>query len=115
MFLHKDNVIELQIVIGTVSKAEFYRPETNSEFTAGTPHLPETQYPALYKKFPSRSERPSLKQIIRIGTALRTRHWLLLNRQDCRAYVTERDEAMILFALMEADKGDAYNRSWMGC
>jgi len=73
------------------------------------PHLPETQYPTLYGKFPFGSERPSLEQIMRKGADLPTCHCLLLDRRDRRAYVTERDQAMILFALMEPKEGDAHN------
>jgi hypothetical protein len=74
------------------------------------PHLPETQYPTLYGKFPSGSERSSLlEQIMRRGADLPTCHCLLLDRRDRRVYITERDQAMILFALMEPDQGDAHN------
>jgi hypothetical protein len=73
------------------------------------PYLPETQYPTLYGKFPSGSERPSLEQIMRRGADLPTCHCLLLDRRDRRAYVAERDQAMILFALMEPEEGDAHN------
>ena len=73
------------------------------------PHLPETQYPTLYGKFPSGSERSSLEQIMRRGANLPTCHCLLLDRRDRRVYITERDQTMILFALMEPDQGDAHN------
>ena len=73
------------------------------------PHLPETQYPTLYGKFPCGSEKPSLEQIMRGGADLPTCHCLLLDRRDRWAYVAERDQAMILFALMEPDEGDAHN------
>jgi len=73
------------------------------------PHLPETQYPTLYGKFPFGKERPTLGQIMRKGAALPSCHCLLLDRRDRRAYVAERDQAMILFALMEPDEGDAHN------
>ena len=73
------------------------------------PYLPESRYPTLYGKFPSGSERPSLEQIMRRGADLPTCHCLLLDRRDRRAYVSERDQAMILFALMEPDDGDAHN------
>jgi hypothetical protein len=76
---------------------------------AVTPHLPESRYPTLYGKFPSGSERPSLEQIIRGGADLPTCHCLLLDRLDRRAYVSERDQAMILFAVMEPEEGDAHN------
>ena len=72
------------------------------------PLLPEARYPTLYGKFPSR-ERPSLEQIMRRGADLSTCHCLLLDRRDRRAYLSERDQAMILFALMEPSDGDAHN------
>jgi len=46
---------------------------------------------------------------MRRGAELPTCHCLLLDRRDRRAYVSERDQAMILFALMEPDDGDAHN------
>lgn len=76
---------------------------------AVAPYLPETRYPTLYGKFPARSQRPSLEQIMRGGVELPTCHCLLLDRRDRRAYVCERDQAMILFALMEPHDGDAHN------
>ncbi len=76
---------------------------------AVAPYLPESRYPTLYGKFPARSQRPSLEQIMRSGVELPTCHCLLLDRRDRRAYVCERDQAMILFALMEPDEGDAHN------
>lgn len=71
--------------------------------------LPETRYPTLYGKFPFGSERPSLEQIMRRGAELTTCHCLLLDRRDRRAYVSERDQTMILFALLEPAEGDAHN------
>jgi hypothetical protein len=76
---------------------------------AVAPHLPESRYPTLYGKFPSGSERPTLEQIMKGGSELPTCHCLLLDRRDRRAYVCERDQAMVLFALMEPDEGDAHN------
>src|SRR5262249_40169895 len=70
---------------------------------------PETRYPTLYGKFPSGSERPSLEQIMRRRADPPTCHCLLLDRRDRRAYVVEQDQAMILFALMEPEEGDAHN------
>jgi hypothetical protein len=72
-------------------------------------YLPESRYPTLYGKFPSGSQRPSLEEIMRGGVDPPICHCLLLDRRDCRAYVCERDQAMILFALMEPDEGDAHN------
>jgi hypothetical protein len=43
------------------------------------------------------------------GAALPTCHCLLLDRRDRRVYVAERDQAMILFALMEQHEADAHN------
>ena len=76
---------------------------------AVAPYLPESRYPTLYGKFPSGTERPPLEHIMRRGVELPTCHCLLLDRRDRRAYVSERNQAMILFALMEPDDGDAHN------
>src|SRR5580698_10631989 len=76
---------------------------------AVAPYLPESRYPTLYGKLPSGTERPSLEEIMRRGAELPACHSLLLDRRDRRAYVSERDQAMILFALMEPDDGDAHN------
>ena len=76
---------------------------------AVAPYLPENLYPTLYGKFPSVSERPPLEEIMKGGVELPTCHCLLLDRRDRRAYVSERDQAMILFAVMEPDDGDAHN------
>jgi hypothetical protein len=73
------------------------------------PCLPESRYPTLYGKFPSGSERPPLEQIMRGGADLPICNCLLLDRRDRRAYVCERDQAMILFALMEPDEGDSHS------
>ena len=76
---------------------------------AVAPYLPESRYPTLYGKFPSGTERPPLERIMGGGAELPTCHCLLLDRRDRRAYVSERGQAMILFALMEPDGGDAHN------
>jgi hypothetical protein len=76
---------------------------------AVAPYLPESRYPTLYGKFLFGSERPPLEHIMRRGVELPTCHCLLLDRRDRRAYVSERPQAMILFALMEPDDGDAHN------
>jgi len=76
---------------------------------AVAPHLPERRYPTLYGKFPSGIERPPLEQIMRGGAKLPTCHCLVLDRLDRLAYLCERDQAVILFALMEPDEGDAHN------
>jgi len=67
---------------------------------AVAPHLAESLYPTLYGKFPSGTKR---------GADLPTCHSLLVDRRDRRAYVVEPDQAMILFALMEPEEGDAHN------
>ena len=76
---------------------------------AVAPYLPESRYPTLYGKCPSGIERPPLEEIMKGGAELPTFHCLLLDRRDRRAYVSERDQAMILFAFMEPDDGDAHN------
>src|ERR1700733_2820468 len=72
--------------------------------------LPETQYPTLYGKFAPGTERPAaLGDILRRGANLPTCHCLLLDRRDRRAYVSQRDRTMMLFALMEPEEGDDHN------
>jgi len=73
------------------------------------PHLPETRYPTLYGKFPSGTERPSIEEIIGRGAELPACHCLLLDRRDRRAYISQRDQTMMLFALMEPEEGDDHN------
>ena len=72
-------------------------------------HLPENRYPALYRKFPPGTGRPTLEEIMRRGADLPTCHCLLLDRRDRRAYISQRDQTMMLFALMEPEKGDDHN------
>ena len=43
------------------------------------------------------------------GADLPTCHCLLLDRRDRRAYISQRDQTMMLFALMEPEKGDDHN------
>jgi hypothetical protein len=74
-----------------------------------SPHLPETQYPTLYVKFPPGIEMPALDDIMRRGADLPACHCLLLDRRDRRAYISQRDQTKILFALMEPDEGDDHN------
>jgi hypothetical protein len=68
--------------------------------------LPETQYPTLYGKF---AERPALGDILRRGAIFPTCHCLLLDRQDRRAYISQRDQTMMLFALVEPEEGDDHD------
>ena len=72
-------------------------------------YLPENRYPTLYGKFPSGTGRPTLEEIMRKGADLPTCHCLLLDRRDRRAYISQRDQTMMLFALMEPEKGDDHN------
>ena len=70
------------------------------------PLLPETQYPTLYGKFAQGNERPALGDILKRGESVPACHCLLLDRRDRRAYISQRDQTMILFALMEPEEGD---------
>lgn len=74
-----------------------------------SPHLPETQYPTLYGKFAPGTERPALGDILRRGADFPTCHCLLLDRQDRRAYISQRDQTMMLFALAEPEECDDHN------
>ena len=74
-----------------------------------SPLLPETQYPDLHGKFPPGTERPALGDILRRGAIFPTCHCLLLDRRDRRAYISQRDQAMMLFALVEPGEGDDHN------
>jgi len=72
-------------------------------------HLPENRYPTLYGKFPSGTERPPLGEIMGRGADLPILHCLLLDRRDRRAYISRRDQTMMLFALAEPEAGDDHN------
>jgi hypothetical protein len=72
------------------------------------PHVPESRYPTLFGRFACETERPGLHQIMRSGVALPVCHCLLLDRRDWRAYITQRDQTMILFALRESEEGDEH-------
>jgi hypothetical protein len=72
-------------------------------------YLPESRYPTLYGKFPSGTGRPTLEEIMGKGAGVPTCHCLLLDRRDRRAYISQRDQTMMLFALMEPEKGDDHN------
>jgi hypothetical protein len=71
-----------------------------------SPHLPETQYPTLYGRFPTATGRPPIEEIMRGGAGVPTCHCLVLDRRDRQAYASERDQAMMLFALMEPNESD---------
>jgi hypothetical protein len=69
-------------------------------------HVPESRYPTLYGSCSIEAQRPTLEQIMRRGGAFQTPHCLLLDRQDRIAYISKRDQTMILFALMEPEDAD---------
>ncbi len=72
-------------------------------------YLPENRYPTLYGKFPPETGRPPLEEIVGRGADLPTSHCLLLDRRDRRAYISQRDQTMMLFALAEPAEGDDNN------
>jgi hypothetical protein len=72
-------------------------------------HLPENRYPTLYGRFPQGTGRPALEEIMGRGADLPTCHCLLLDRRDRRAYISQRDQTMMLFALAEPSEGDDHN------
>ena len=74
-----------------------------------SPHLPENRYPTLYGKFPSGTEMPAFEEVMGRGVDLPTCHCLLLDRRDRRAYISQRDQTMMLFALVEPEEGDDHN------
>jgi hypothetical protein len=74
-----------------------------------SPVLPETQYPTLHGKFAPGTERPALGDILSRGANLPKFHCLLLDRQDRRAYISQRNQTMMLFALVEPQEGDDHN------
>ena len=65
----------------------------------------EPRFPSAYSGGAGRR----VAAIMRRGSDLPTCHCLLLDRRDRQAYVSERDQAMILFAVMEPEEGDAHN------
>ena len=46
---------------------------------------------------------------MRRGAGIPTCHCLVLDRRDRQAYASERDQAMMLFGLMEPDESDDHN------
>jgi hypothetical protein len=74
-----------------------------------SPLLPETHYPTLYGKFAPGTERPALGDILRRGAIFPTCHCLLLDRRDRRAYISQRDQTMMLFALVDPEEEDDHN------
>src|SRR5271165_3483450 len=71
-------------------------------------HVPESRYPTLYGNFSVGTQRPTLEQIMRRGGAFQTPHCLLLDRRDRITYISQRDQTMILFALMEPEDADQH-------
>ena len=69
-------------------------------------HLPEGRYPTLYGIFPPKGQGSAPEEIIRRDTGLAAVHCLLLDRHDRKTYICERDQTMILFALMEPEGAD---------
>ena len=74
-----------------------------------SPHLPDSRYPTLYGVFPTNAERPPLEQIMGGNREVfEASHCLLLDRRSRKAYISRRDQAMILFVLMEPEDGDRH-------
>jgi hypothetical protein len=82
---------------------------------AVAPHLPESRYPTMYGKFLCGDERPSLEEIMGRGSDLPTSHCLLLDRRDRQAYVSQPDQAMIVFASWSRKRVTPIPSLWMGC
>jgi hypothetical protein len=72
-------------------------------------HVPEKRYPTLYGTFSVEAQRPTLEQIMRRGGRFPSLHCLLLDRQDRVAYISQRDQTMILFALVEPEGADHHS------
>src|SRR5436853_4204733 len=78
-----------------------------------SPHLPESKYPSLYGVFPPGEARPTLEEIMTNGTPLPlhdapAHHYLLLDRQDLKAYVARRDQTLVFFAIAHPDGDDPH-------
>ena len=78
-----------------------------------SPHLPESKYPTLYGVFPPGEPRPTLQEIMTKGAHLPldnapAHHYLLLDRQELKAYVARRDQTLIFFALAHPDGEDPH-------
>jgi hypothetical protein len=69
-------------------------------------HVPQRRYPTLYGTFSGAPERTAIEQITRSGGTFEAPHCLLLDRRDRKAYISRRDQTMILFALMEPEGAD---------
>jgi hypothetical protein len=71
------------------------------------PHLPENRYPTLYGVFPTNAGRPTL-EIMGKAEVFKASHCLLLDRQRRKAYLSQRGQTTLLFALMEPEDGDQH-------
>ena len=69
-------------------------------------HLPGGRYPTLYRIFPHKIQGSAPEEIIRRDAGFAAVHCLLLDRRDRKTYICERDQTMILFALMEPEGAD---------
>ena len=78
-----------------------------------SPHLPKSKYPTLYGIFPPGHSRPTLEEIM---TARELsfpaddleHHYMLLDRQELKAYVARRNQTLIFFALAHPDDEDPH-------
>ena len=72
-------------------------------------HLPEKRYPTLYGTF---SVAPGVQRLSRSCEEVEVSeapHCLLLDRRDRVAYISQRDQTVILFALMEPEGADHHS------
>ena len=72
-------------------------------------HLPENRYPTLYGVSLAEGDRPAIEEVMRRGRSFDSPHCLLLDRQDRVAYISQRDQTMILFALVEPEGADHHS------
>ncbi|HVO59382.1 MAG TPA: hypothetical protein VMT53_00530 [Terriglobales bacterium] len=72
-------------------------------------HLPENRYPTLYGVSLAEADRPAIEEVMRRGRSFDSPHCLLLDRRDRKAYISKREQTMILFALMEPEGADHHS------
>ena len=60
------------------------------------------------RAFSSEAERPTLDRVKRSEVASRVCHSLLLDGREPQAYISQRDQTMILFGLMEPEEEDEH-------
>jgi hypothetical protein len=72
-------------------------------------HLPENRYPTLYGVSSAEDDRPAIEEIMRRGGGFDAPHCLLLDRRDRKAYISHRDQTLILFALVEPEGADHHS------